>query len=527
MDIFESKTCPISGLKIEVKDEWQLSEGNYSCKIGVIADSIIISEPHGDSIKKTTELFLETFQKIVKSYPNTEKFILIDNYSNFNEATKEARRLYISYLNNCPKIAMIIYMGLSRKLYLSVNIGKMINYLYFPIKISKNYENAISEAIKKMSELNLSGNIFGNSELSTIKIDEYLEPSLYNNDKLSKIINNPIVNIYIDEFNRYLMNIKWNDYNYEIPKLNNLTENHPLSVLREALSIIKSDVSELIKDFIEQNKTLIKTQKDLRNLNHNLERLVDLRTQELAESNRKLKIAKEEAELANRGKAVFLASISHELKTPLNSILSYSSMGVSKIDELHKNKITNYFKRVNSSGKRLLTLVDSLIDITKFEAGAMTFNFSENDILVCINTALLEMLPLADNKDIKINLENELNNTKFIFDKIRILQVFINVLSNAVKFTPENKNIYIKLTEDKDNFKCSIKDEGLGVTEDELKIIFDIFKRGKNGNTSSGTGLGLAISKNIIQAHNGKIWAEKRTKTGSVFNIIIPKTLNK
>lgn len=523
MDIFETKICPISGLEMYVKEEWQLNHVDYSCKIGVIGESIIISEPRGNSVKETTLMFLETFKKIIEAYPNTKKFILIDNYLNFKEATIEARRAYISYLNSCSKIEMIVYMGLSRKLYLSVNIGKMINYLYFPIKISKNYESAISESIKKLSKLNSPNNIFFNSKFSSIELDKYKEPKIKTNRNLSKILKNPIIATYIDEFNKYLMDIKWDDYSYKLPVIGNLDENHPLIVLREALSIIKSDVSELIKDFIEQANVLKKTQENLRNLNTNLEKLVELRTRELAESNRKLKIAKEEAELANKGKAVFLASISHELKTPLNSILSYSSMAVSKIDKLSQNKIINYFSQINTSGKRLLKLVDSLIDITKFEAGAMIFNFSENNIVECMNIAIAEVASLAKAKNIKIHLTENLISSVFIFDKMRIMQVFVNILYNSVKFTPENKNIYIELKNKDGNFICSIKDEGMGISKDELELIFDIFKRGKNATTSTGTGLGLAISKNIIVAHKGRIWANNNNDNiGSIFTIEIP-----
>ncbi len=528
MDIFETKICPITGLKVEVKEKWQLNHGDYSCKIGVIGESIIISEPRGISIKETTLMFLETFKEITEAYPNTKKFILIDNYLNFKEATREARRAYISYLNSCHKIEMIVYIGLSRKLYLSVNIGKMINYLNFPINISKNYESALSESIKKLSKLDSPNNIFFNYKFSSIKFDKYKEPEIKTNNNLSKILKNPIVSTYIDEFNKYLMNIKWDDYSYKLPIIGNLDENHPLIVLREALSIIKSDVSELIKDFIEQTNILKKTQENLKDLNTNLEKLVEIRTRELAESNRKLKIAKEEAELANKGKAVFLASISHELKTPLNSILSYSSMAVSKIDKLSQEKIINYFSQVNTSGKRLLTLVESLIDITKFEAGAMIFNFSESNILDSMDMAISEVSSLANAKNIKIHLTKNLITHVFTFDKMRIIQVFVNILYNSVKFTPENRNIYIDLQNKDNNFICMIKDEGMGINKDELELIFDIFKRGKNATSSTGTGLGLAISKNIITAHNGRIWASNNNDIGSIFTVEIPiKKLNK
>lgn len=509
LSIFETKICPITGLEIITKPSWQLKKGNYSCKIGLLANSIIIAEPEGYSVKDTTELFLKTIQTIMDSYTETEKFILIDNYKNFKEATKEARRIYISYLNNSPKIAKIIYLGLSRKLYLSVNIGRMINYLNFPIKITHSYQEALKEAIITFKEQNIKNKFFNREIILKTKP---IPPVKHKN--ISKILNNPIVKEYIEEFNRYIMEIKWNDENYELPSIEGIDENHPLHVLREALSIIKSDVGELIKDFKNQNEKLKNTQKELKILNENLENLVNLRTREL-------KKAKEEAEQSNRGKAVFLASISHELKTPLNSIIGYSSLGKAKTDKLSKEKIKEYFKQINKSGNRLLKLVENLIDITKFEAGVINFNIRKNNISECIIEAVSQIKISANKKNIKLHLNDKCTIKKFNFDRIRIIQVFTNILTNAVKFTPENKNIYIETYNENKNFICKIKDEGIGIPQKETETIFMVFKRGKNAKNISGTGLGLAISQNIIKAHNGSITV-KSDSNGSVFTIKIP-----
>ena len=524
MDIFESGICPLTGVKLEIRDEWQLNSGDYSCKVGVLAKSIIIAEPKGKSTNETTLLFIDTFEKIINTYPKTPKFILIDNYSKFKKATHEARRTYMKYLNNHKKIAMIIYMGLSRSIYLSISMGKMINYLNFSIKVSKNYKEAVEEAIKELDSLKIENNIFSNKktiENNTKKL-EFLDHS----EEINKIIEHPAVNKYISGFNKYLAQIEWSNYNYELPEIPGISKNHPLNSLRTALSVVKFDVSELMKEFITQETKLIESQENLKELNANLENLVKLRTNELLRVNKELKKAKEEAERANKGKAVFLASISHELKTPLNSIMGYSSLGISKIDKISKEKVSNYFYQINTSGKRLLSLLTDLIDITKFEAGAMSFSFQENNIVLTVKKAISEISPLAERKNININLSNNLENPSFIFDTFRILQVFINILSNSVKFTEDNKNIYINLEENDNEFICSIKDEGVGLEENELELIFNLFKMGKKSSNSSGTGLGLAISRSIIIAHDGKIWAKNNKNKGAVFTFTISKKLN-
>ena len=531
MDIFKSKKCPVTGLELEIRPEWQVKHLEYTCKFGVIAQSIIIVEPGGNSVLETFNLFWQSIEKIMKSFPETEKFILIDNYKNFKRASHKARKAYIRNINKSQKLAMIIYMNLPRTLHILVNIGITLNYISFPAKISKNYVDAITEAINKFKSINSQNEILQNYKINKYKTEE-TGSKVSIGINLQEIISNKIVIGYIEKFNRYLRTINWTEYDEALHLIPELDENHPLNVLIETLSLIKFDITQLLGDFKNQEKKLLKTQAELKKLNQNLENIIKMRTDELLKANQKLlkvnkelQKAKEEAETANKGKAVFLASISHELKTPLNSIMGYSSLGVSKLETISKEKIGGYLSQINISGKRLLSLITDLIDITKFETGAMSFNFLENNILLTAGKAVAEIASLSDKKNIRMVLSNNLENTLFIFDVTRIQQVFINILSNAIKFTPENKNIYIDLNENDDYLVCSVEDEGNGLDENELELIFEIFKMGKQSSHSSGTGLGLAISKNIIYSHEGKIWAENSKNGGAVFTFTINKHL--
>jgi signal transduction histidine kinase len=531
VDIFESKICPVTGLELQTKKEWQVKHLEYECKIGVIAESIIIVEPKGNSVIDTFNLFWKSIENIINSFPDTKKFVLIDNYKNFNRASHKARKSYIKNIQKNKKIAMVIYMNLPRTLHVLVNVGITLNYLGFPVKISKNYIEAITSAIENLKDNNSLNkilkkykpnekNIFPQKTKVSIGID------------LQEVINNKVVIGYIEKLNKYLRSINWTEYDENLHLISNIGETHPLNVLIETLSLIKFDVIQLINDFKIQENELLKTQAELKKLNKNLENIIKKRTDELLEANKKLlkvnkelKIAKEEAEKANKGKTVFLASISHELKTPLNSIMGYSSLGLSKLNTISKEKLNNYLSQINISGKRLLGLITDLIDITKFEAGAVSFNLKKENILSTAKKAISEIRPLSENKNIKINLNHSLNTLIFVFDSFRILQVFINILSNAVKFTPENSGIYINISEDENYLICSVKDEGKGLEENELKTIFEVFKMGKNSKPSSGSGLGLAISKNIIDFHKGKIWAQNSPEGGAIFTFTIDKNL--
>jgi len=524
LDIFESKICPVTGYDLVTKKEWKVKHLEYTCKYGIIAQSIIIVEPGGNSVLETFYLFSEMLEKVISTYPKTNKFVLIDNYTNFKRASHKARKEYIKYFNNHKKIAMVVYMGLPKTLHILVNVGITINYTKFPIKITKTYYEAISESIIQLERLNAKNEILQKYSFQNNKLENKSEMLLDKND-LQEIIKNEIVISYIDKFNKFLKKINWYEYDESLHLIPNIKEEHPLNVLIETLSLIKFDITQLIMDFTNQEKKLIKAKDDLKKLNTNLETLVKKRTQELKRVNKELKVAKEEAELANKGKAVFLASISHELKTPLNSIMGYSSLGLSKLETIPKEKIGDYLTQINSSGRRLLNLIVDLIDTTKFEAGEMSFHFTENNIWDIAKKAVSEISSLSEAKNINIILNNEVEEVNFIFDSSRILQVFINILSNAIKFTPKNKEIHIDLKDTLHEFICSIKDDGAGIEENELELIFDTFKMGRKSDYSCGTGLGLAISKNIVTAHKGKIWAENDKTGGAVITFIISKDL--
>ncbi len=465
MGIFDSKVCPITGLKLDTRSEWQIKHLEYTCKIGVLAESIIIVEPAGNSVLETFNLFWKSIIVIMDTFRETENFILIDNYKNFNRASHKARKAYVKNLNKNKKIAMVVYINLPRALHVLVNVGITLNYTKYPVKITKTYTEAITESIIQFERLNLKPKTLQNFHIKKEKIERKLKEDLIGID-LQEIIGNPRIIGYIKRFNEYLRNIKWTEYDESLHLIPGLAESHPLNTLIETLSMIKFDITQLIKDFTNQEKKLINTQVELKKLNKNLENIIKIRTDELLDANEKLrklnkelKKAKEEAEQANKGKAIFLASVSHELKVS--------------------------------------------------------------------QKAISEITPLFEKKNIKIILNNKLENTIFTFDSFRILQVFINILSNAIKFTPNNKKIYITLTEDNENLICSIKDEGIGLEEAELVSIFEIFKMGKQSNYSSGTGLGLAISKKIINTHKGKIWAENGKDNGAIFYFTINKYLNK
>lgn len=219
--------------------------------------------------------------------------------------------------------------------------------------------------------------------------------------------------------------------------------------------------------------------------------------------------AREEAVSANRVKSDFLAKMSHEIRTPLHGILTYAQMGEIKVGDLSPEKTKRYFENINLSGERLLSLVRDFQDMVSIEAGSLKFHFNYQNLQSVINTCV-EQQPFANQKNIVIKFAN--TDYMAYFDKNRISQVILNLLTNSIRHTPNEGEIEILVTAlDDSKIKVCLLDSGPGVEDEEKEKIFDMFQQGKKTSAPSGaSGLGLAISREIIEAHQGKIWVENR-----------------
>jgi len=179
---------------------------------------------------------------------------------------------------------------------------------------------------------------------------------------------------------------------------------------------------------------------------------------------------------------------------------------------------------VAEESNRLIALVNSLLDLSKMEAGMMNYSFEESSLGPLINKAVMEITPLVEAKGIRLETEvaQELPSVKL--DRERVLQVLRNLIGNAVKFTPKAGRVKVAARAIHDKIEVSVRDTGPGVPEENLKTIFDKFHQGSRDGafSANGTGLGLAIAKHIIISHGGNIWAENHPEQGSTFTFILP-----
>ncbi|NPA67915.1 MAG: hypothetical protein GXO50_04830 [Chlorobi bacterium] len=242
--------------------------------------------------------------------------------------------------------------------------------------------------------------------------------------------------------------------------------------------------------------------------------------------NEEIKLAKEKAEESNRLKSSFLSNMSHEIRTPLNAVLGFTE--ILKTTELD-NKQKEYINIIETSGKHLLNLINDIIDISKLESNQIKVEESE-----CHLNYLLKELKdfftltlLKENKEhIKIVLNPGFNDDRDIIytDGLRLRQILINLIGNAVKFTDRGK-IEISYTLDNSSMLLfSVKDSGIGIPVSEQKLIFERFRQSEESSEKKygGTGLGLAIARACTNLLNGTIWVESEKGKGSVFYFTIP-----
>lgn len=256
----------------------------------------------------------------------------------------------------------------------------------------------------------------------------------------------------------------------------------------------------------------------IKNYQRHLEDLVEERTEDLVK-------ARDAALSAERSMSTFLANMSHELRTPLHAVLSFADFGMKKIDRVSKEKIVQYFLKIHQSGNHLLGLVNNLLDLSKLRAGKMSYHYTDSKFAPIIQQVLNELTLIAKKKNIELIFEDSSSDLRTFIDIDRISQVMRNLISNAIKFSPDNENIFVKLgTLGSEAIEVSVIDNGVGIPEKELELIFESFVQSSKTNThAGGTGLGLPICREIINGgHGGWITANNLPEGGAIFSFWIP-----
>jgi signal transduction histidine kinase len=278
----------------------------------------------------------------------------------------------------------------------------------------------------------------------------------------------------------------------------------------------------------------------------------------------------ERAEQAARVKDEFMATMSHELRTPLNAIINLPPgllrdfpvfhqvycEGCRAVFELEENEdprdervcpdcpehtplrsqeqvryvgapenTLRYLEKIERSGVHLLQVVNGILDAEQVKTGQLALTFGESDIAELTREVIEEMSDLAERGGVKLVLDNVAEGSRTVVDRLRLRQVLINLISNAIKFSDRRGSVYVSVKAASDGFRFAVRDEGIGIAADKLESVFGSFEQVHQPDQRKfgGTGLGLFISRSLVRKHGGEMWVESTLGAGATFRFHIPR----
>jgi len=274
-----------------------------------------------------------------------------------------------------------------------------------------------------------------------------------------------------------------------------------LVVNRSTTGNFAPEVSELLRAFATQSTLAIQ--------NARLFREIEQKGREL--------------EAASRHKSEFLANMSHELRTPLNAIIGFSEVLAERMFGDVNDKQAEYLADILESGRHLLSLINDILDLSKIEAGRLELEPTSFDLPMTVENTLILVRERAERRNVKLSrvIDDRLGAIRA--DERKIKQVLLNLLSNALKFTPESGHIDVRAAMDDGGVRVSVSDTGIGIAPEDQQAVFEEFRQvGASSRKVEGTGLGLAISRKLIELHGGKLWVESVVGEGSTFTFTLP-----
>jgi signal transduction histidine kinase/DNA-binding response OmpR family regulator len=291
----------------------------------------------------------------------------------------------------------------------------------------------------------------------------------------------------------------------------------------------QGELTILIDAFNEMLTQIGKSETDLRNAHDGLEQRVKKRTAELEAAKKEVEafsqsvvLAKEELERSSKFKDQFLSTMSHELRTPLNAVLGFSDLlGEDRYGPLNE-KQRRYVNHISNGGKHLLRLINDILDLSRIEAGRLQLALENVHVGTCFSEVCDNLHPLVSKKGHNL-VKHAGPGLSVRADRTRLNQILMNLIGNAVKFTPEGGKIELAARKMGDLVRLEVRDSGPGIPPEEKKRIFEAFYRmTQNAKAAEGSGLGLAITQRLVELHGGELGLESEPGSGSCFYFTLP-----
>ena len=362
---------------------------------------------------------------------------------------------------------------------------------------------------KKYEDLSLYQTSYNDARCFGVKIGD---------EGLLKLLNRG-VNVLGDDYASSI-SYRYTDGLYSYGFIDALQDN--MAVVGTAILIVAAViVILLVRDVLRKKREVEEKEKARKDL--------EAKNAELAESQKALSDALVSAEHANRAKTAFLNNMSHDIRTPMNAIVGFTALAASHID--NKDQVQDYLGKISVSSQHLLSLINDVLDMSRIESGKVTIEETEVHLPDVIHDLRTIIQPNIAAKQLELFIDTQdVMHEDIIVDKLRLNQVLLNILSNAIKFTPSGGTISFRVIEkasSKENiaeFEFRIKDNGIGMSEEFQKDLFDAFSREKTSTVSGiqGTGLGMAIAKNIVDMMGGEISVSSVEGKGSEFVVDLP-----
>ena len=295
----------------------------------------------------------------------------------------------------------------------------------------------------------------------------------------------------------------------------------PLMVQNELQGVLEI-LSPKVDKYVQEELKLLSIISNELAIGMSRKRLMD----EITVKNIELENEKKRTDDANETLKRFLATFSHELRAPLNAIVGFSEILTADLNALPPEKVSDFMRNINESGKHLQGLINDILDLSKIEAGKMELHLDAYPVSYFVESVERVMQAALQQKNAKLVFEISPEIEQLVVDQTRFKQVLVNLVSNAIKYSNKEGVITVAVRRFVNEIEVEVRDQGLGIKPEDLAKLFNAFQQGKNARGSAeGTGLGLVISKRLVELHGGRIWVESEWGKGSTFCFRIPMVL--